>query len=156
MKNILFILLFSATLAASCKNEPKKITDAASTVDTAKTVENKTTTTASKTTTTAAKTTDTNTTASATKENTNPDDIVTVNYTVKKGDNLGYISDWFDCTVPEIKKWNNLSSTKIVSGQKLKLQVQSQHEDQYAQINKMYTDHAIIHPVFCTFTHIHQ
>ena len=46
MKNILFILLFSATLAASCKNEPKKITDAASTVDTAKMVENKTTTTA--------------------------------------------------------------------------------------------------------------
>ncbi len=71
------------------------------------------------------------------KEITNPDEIVTVTYTVKKGDNLGYISDWFDCTVPDIKKWNGLASTKIVSGQKLKIQVTAEHEEQYAQINKM-------------------
>ena len=44
MKNILPIIFFAAALAASCKNEPKKTTDAATTVDTSKTVENKPTT----------------------------------------------------------------------------------------------------------------
>ena len=138
MKSVAMFYANKDSLYASLeKKEVAKSETLAKNVDAVNASKNKTTTTASKTTTTAAKTTDTNTTASATKENTNPDDIVTVNYTVKKGDNLGYISDWFDCTVPEIKKWNNLSSTKIVSGQKLKLQVQSQHEEQYAQINKM-------------------
>ena len=44
MKKLLPIILFAATIAASCKNEPKKTTDATTIVDTAKTVENKTTT----------------------------------------------------------------------------------------------------------------
>mgnify|MGYP000199732883 CR=1 FL=1 len=44
MKNLLPIIFFAATIAASCKNEPKKTTDATTTVDTAKTVENKPTT----------------------------------------------------------------------------------------------------------------
>jgi hypothetical protein len=44
MKNLLSIIFFAATIAASCKNEPKKTTDATTTVDTAKTVENKPTT----------------------------------------------------------------------------------------------------------------
>lgn len=72
-----------------------------------------------------------------TKEITDPEAPVIVNYTVKKGDNLGYISDWFDCSVADIKKWNKLSSTKIVSGQKLKITVPAKHEEQYAMINKM-------------------
>jgi len=94
---------------------------------------------AAKTKTTAAKTTDNNTTTTAatTKEITNPDEPVIVSYTVKKGDNLGYISDWFDCTVADIKSWNKLSSTKIVSGQKLKITVPAKHEEQYATINGM-------------------
>ena len=44
MKKLISIILFAATIAASCKNEPKKTTDATTIVDTAKTVENKTTT----------------------------------------------------------------------------------------------------------------
>lgn len=94
---------------------------------------------AAKTKTTAAKTIDNNTTTTAatTKEITNPDEPVIVSYTVKKGDNLGYISDWFDCTVADIKSWNKLSSTKIVSGQKLKITVPAKHEEQYATINGM-------------------
>ncbi len=90
-----------------------------------------------KTTTTAAKTTDDKSTTTATKEITNPDEPVIVSYTVKKGDNLGYISDWFDCTVSDIKTWNKLSSTKIVPGQKLKITVPAKHEEQYATINGM-------------------
>lgn len=84
-------------------------------------------------------TTDATTAASTTStiEITDPEAPVTVSYTVKKGDNLGYISDWFDCSVADIKKWNKLSSTKIVPGQKLKLTVPAKHEEQYAMINKM-------------------
>ena len=44
MKKLLPIILFAATFAASCKNEPKKTTDATTAADTVKTVENKTTT----------------------------------------------------------------------------------------------------------------
>jgi len=82
----------------------------------------------------------TNTTASTTSEtktDIDPTEPVLVSYTIKKGDNLGYISDWFDCTVTDIKKWNGLKSTKIVPGQKLKMYVPAGHKDEYAQINKM-------------------
>jgi membrane-bound lytic murein transglycosylase D len=93
---------------------------------------------ASKAKTTDAKTTTTEgTAATTTKVIENPDAPVVVSYTVKKGDNLGYISDWFDCSVADIKKWNKLSSTKIVPGQKLKITVPAKHEEQYAQINAM-------------------
>ncbi len=105
------------------------------------------------------------TTATATPINTttpdltlaDPDAPVTVNYTVKKGDNLGYISDWFDCTVADLKKWNKLSSTQIVPGQKLKITVPAKYEQQYAQINNMtlsqkqkLTDIALISPASTT------
>jgi len=43
MKNLLPTILLAAMLTASCNNEPKKTTDAATTVDTPKTVENTTT-----------------------------------------------------------------------------------------------------------------
>lgn len=94
---------------------------------------------------TLAKTTSTSTTSTTEKNETtastdnaiDPTTPTLVNYTVKKGDNLGYISDWFDCTVSDIKKWNNFSSTKIIPGQKLKLYVPAGHKEEYAQINKM-------------------
>lgn len=93
---------------------------------------------ASKTNTTAKTTGDaTASTTTASKEIADPDAPVVVSYTVKKGDNLGYISDWFDCTVADIKKWNKLSSTKIVPGQKLKITVPAKNEEQYAMINTM-------------------
>jgi membrane-bound lytic murein transglycosylase D len=73
----------------------------------------------------------------AAKTTTTTADIVTVNYIVKKNDNLGYISDWFDCTVTDLKKWNGLSSTKIVPGQRLKIKVPAEKEETYAAINTM-------------------
>lgn len=42
-------------------------------------------------------------------------------YTVKSGDNLSKISKKYNCSISEIQKWNNLSSTKIYVGQKLKI-----------------------------------
>jgi len=66
-----------------------------------------------------------------------PDAPVNITYYVKKGDNLGYISDWFDCSVAELKKWNKLSTTQIHPGQKLTVTVPAKYASQYAQIDDM-------------------
>jgi membrane-bound lytic murein transglycosylase D len=42
-------------------------------------------------------------------------------YTVRKGDNLGAISQKYNCSVSDLRTWNNLSSSKIYPGQKLKV-----------------------------------
>jgi LysM repeat protein len=42
-------------------------------------------------------------------------------YTVKSGDNLAGIANDYDVTIGDIKDWNNLSSDKILVGQKLKI-----------------------------------
>jgi len=43
-------------------------------------------------------------------------------YTVRSGDNLSTIAQKYGVSVSDIKKWNNLKSTKIYVGQKLKIQ----------------------------------
>ncbi len=45
-----------------------------------------------------------------------------ITYTVKSGDNLSRIAMKYNCSVEDIKQWNDLSSTKIYVGQKLKIQ----------------------------------
>ncbi len=62
---------------------------------------------------------------------------VTVSYVVKKNDNLGYISQWFNCSVSDLKKWNHLSSTKIMPGQKLKIVVPADQQEHYASVTHM-------------------
>jgi len=42
-------------------------------------------------------------------------------YTVKSGDNLAKIADEYEVDIADIKEWNNLSSDKILVGQKLKI-----------------------------------
>lgn len=42
-------------------------------------------------------------------------------YTVKKGDNLGKIAASHQVTVAQIKEWNNMNTTTILIGQKLKI-----------------------------------
>lgn len=81
--------------------------------------------------------TKTSSTTSSTAEEIDPNTPVKVIYTVKKGDNMGYISDWFDCTVTDLKKWNSLKSTKIVPGQKIKIMVPAGQQEYYASITKM-------------------
>jgi membrane-bound lytic murein transglycosylase D len=43
-------------------------------------------------------------------------------YTVRRGDTLSGIARRHHCTTADIKKWNKLKSTKIMAGQKLKIQ----------------------------------
>lgn len=57
-------------------------------------------------------------------------------YTVKPGDNLGYIADWYDCYVSNVRRWNGLRGNTIRVGQKLKIYVPASKRDLYADINK--------------------
>lgn len=58
-------------------------------------------------------------------------------YTVKKGDNLFAIADWFDVTEAEVKEWNTLKGTNIPKGKKLQLFVDKSKTGYYKRINTM-------------------
>jgi membrane-bound lytic murein transglycosylase D len=58
-------------------------------------------------------------------------------YTVKSGDNLGFISAWYNVGVNEIKDWNGLYRNNIRSGQKLVIYVPKNKADRYKDINSM-------------------
>ncbi|MES2780669.1 MAG: transglycosylase SLT domain-containing protein [Bacteroidota bacterium] len=58
-------------------------------------------------------------------------------YTVKKGDNLADIADWFDTTPDDIKEWNALKGTIVPKGKKLKLFVDAKKTGYYKRINTM-------------------
>lgn len=58
-------------------------------------------------------------------------------YTVKSGDVLGDIADWYDVTPAQIKSWNKMRSNMIRSGQKLIVWVPAPKFAYYNRINKM-------------------
>ncbi len=60
-------------------------------------------------------------------------------YTVKKGDNLGDIADWFDVSAGDIKSWNKLKKNQVKYGQKLTIWVEGNKIGYYKKINKMTT-----------------
>jgi membrane-bound lytic murein transglycosylase D len=60
-----------------------------------------------------------------------------VYYTVKKGDIIADVADWFDVTTREIKSWNKLKSEKLRAGQKLIVWVKQSKTGYYKRINSM-------------------
>jgi membrane-bound lytic murein transglycosylase D len=64
-------------------------------------------------------------------------DKTRVLYTVKKGDFMGNIADWFDVTPAEIKSWNKLKSDRLMAGQKLTIWVKQSKTGYYKRINTM-------------------
>ncbi len=58
-------------------------------------------------------------------------------YTVKPGDNLGYIAKWYHVSVKKIKRWNGLRSHFIKAGQKLAIYVPKNQYSHYKKINSM-------------------
>ncbi|MCB0737244.1 MAG: transglycosylase SLT domain-containing protein, partial [Bacteroidetes bacterium] len=58
-------------------------------------------------------------------------------YTVKSGDNLGYIADWYDTYTSRIKSWNGMRGNTIKVGQKLAIYVPKSKKDFYASINDL-------------------
>ncbi|MDB5226155.1 MAG: lytic transglycosylase [Bacteroidota bacterium] len=58
-----------------------------------------------------------------------------VAYTVKDGDNLGYISSWFHCKVKEIRRWNEINGNCIVVGDELLIYVHENDLKKFVRFN---------------------
>ena len=58
-------------------------------------------------------------------------------YTVKDGDNLGFISEWFRVGLTDLRYWNNIYGSTIRAGQKIVLFVNPAQADYYSKINTM-------------------
>ncbi len=58
-------------------------------------------------------------------------------YTVKEGDNLGFISEWFRVGLSDLRYWNNIYRNTIRIGQNLVVYVDPSKADYYSRINSM-------------------
>jgi membrane-bound lytic murein transglycosylase D len=58
-------------------------------------------------------------------------------YTVKSGDNVGFIADWYDVRTSDLRYWNNISRNLIRSGQKLTIYKPKGHSAKYKDLDKM-------------------
>ena len=58
-------------------------------------------------------------------------------YVVKDGDNLGYISEWYDVGLSDLRYWNNIYRNTIRVGQKLTVYIDPSRADRYSKINSM-------------------
>jgi len=58
-------------------------------------------------------------------------------YTVKTGDNLGFISEWYHVGLSEIKNWNNIYGSMIKTGQRLVVYVPKSQLEQFKDIDNM-------------------
>lgn len=66
-----------------------------------------------------------------------PSGKVKLYYTVKSGDNLGYIAEWYHVGVSKLRYWNGIRRSTIRVGQKLKVYVSPSKADRYKKINSM-------------------
>ena len=58
-------------------------------------------------------------------------------YTVKSGDNLGYIAGWYNVRISDLRYWNNIRQNLIRSGQRLTVYVPNEKADRYRDINNL-------------------
>jgi membrane-bound lytic murein transglycosylase D len=58
-------------------------------------------------------------------------------YTVKDGDNLGFISEWFKVGLSDLRLWNNIYRNTIRVGQKLTIYVDPAKSEFYSKLNLM-------------------
>ncbi len=65
-----------------------------------------------------------------------PANTTPVTYTVKSGDTVGHIAEWFDVRAWQVRSWNGISNT-IRVGQRLTIHVPSQHADYFNQIDDL-------------------
>ena len=64
-------------------------------------------------------------------------DDVALDYTIKTGDNLGYISSWYGVTISSLKDWNGMEGNSLRAGQKLTVYVPKAKADEYRKINSL-------------------
>lgn len=58
-------------------------------------------------------------------------------YTVRSGDNVGYIADWYDVRTSDLRYWNNISRNIIRSGQKLVIYKPKGQSARYRELDQM-------------------
>ena len=58
-------------------------------------------------------------------------------YTVKAGDNVGFISSWFKVRSSDLKYWNNINRNLIRVGQKLAIYVPESQKGKYDKVTEM-------------------
>lgn len=58
-------------------------------------------------------------------------------YTVREGDNLGYIAEWYRVGLSELRYWNNVYRNTIRIGQKLVVYVDPSKSEYYSRVNDM-------------------
>ena len=58
-------------------------------------------------------------------------------YTVKDGDNIGSISEWYKVGLSDLRNWNNIYKNKIRVGQKIVVYVNPLKSDYYSKINTL-------------------
>ncbi|GAA5522953.1 LysM peptidoglycan-binding domain-containing protein [Aliifodinibius salicampi] len=63
-------------------------------------------------------------------------DKAKVQYTIKKGDTIGHIAEWFDVTASQIRRWNNVTSY-IRPGNNLDIYVDNSKKSYYLKIKEM-------------------
>lgn len=78
-------------------------------------------------------------TATATQQRTQPQaqapaNTRSVTYTVKSGDTMGHIAEWFDVRAWQIRQWNGTSNT-IRVGQRLTIHVPQERHEYYTQVD---------------------
>jgi peptidoglycan lytic transglycosylase D len=61
-------------------------------------------------------------------------------YTVKSGDNIGFIAEWYNIKSSDLKYWNNIHGSRIYVGRKLKVYVSNDKVAQYKNIDNLSFD----------------
>ncbi|OFY58475.1 MAG: hypothetical protein A2Y87_04870 [Bacteroidetes bacterium RBG_13_46_8] len=82
-------------------------------------------------------TTSPTTTVSKYRDEPPPENYARLMYTVKSGDNLGFIAEWYHVRLSDLKYWNNLRNNTIRAGQKLTIYVPKNKVAKYENLNKM-------------------
>jgi len=68
-------------------------------------------------------------------------------YTIKKGDNLGAIAEQYGVTASDIRKWNGISGSKIIAGDKLKIYTKTTTQKDFTTTKNVKSDNYSYHRV---------
>ncbi len=60
-----------------------------------------------------------------------------IKYTIQSGDNLGYIASWFNVSLRELKRWNDLYRNRIRAGKKIRIYVPKKKKSYYQSFNNL-------------------
>ena len=78
-----------------------------------------------------------NPTQSSAFQPTNVNGRTRLTYTVKSGDNLGFISEWYRVGLSSLREWNNIYGNTIRVGQRLVIYVDPQQSEYFSKVDSM-------------------